>query len=356
MKDQPVAKIPMETESADVKRLSARNAFDPQGLNIAADRLNELRRDFNVIHIEFENDKLAAIANQNIQRVAKRLQIESTQLLAKPLSHQTLHQAIEDYKIFNLKEHVDSDGKSTEWAKSKVRQIEFVRRNTQNLDLTLVGEKSVVQIVEILRARPFTLRTGKPCSIRFAKNCLKELKTFLKWLAKDESYFWVWPAGYEFETGKIAVLSSDDSRGKSSKRLIETNTVAELTKLYFEAEPIQRLYMLLGLNCAAINAEQTDLRLNEIYLNTQHPDSNALEIPEDSLGNWIVAFRGKTNVYGTWSLWPQTVEAIRWWLAERDRIKDLFCCGLKEREDEFDRTNRRPISNYSKRKASRYQI
>ena len=336
--DQPVARIPFEIDPAAGKRLSGRYAFDPHGMNVAADQLNELRRDFNVIHIEFEDDKLAEIANQDMQRVAHRLQKESVQLLAKPLSHQALHQAIGAYKVFCLREHVDADGESTESAKTKVRQIEFVRRNTENLDLTQVGVKSVIQIIEILRARPFTLKTGKPCSKRTAQNCLKEFKAFLKWLDKDESYFWVWPVGYEFEPGRIAETPAGDSHTQPAKRLIETNTVTELTTLYFEADPIQRLYMLLGLNCGAISAEQTDLRLNEIYLNTQHPDSNALELPEERLGNWIVRFRGKTNVYGTWSLWPETVEAIQWWLTERDRIRDKICCGLLEREAEFDRT------------------
>ena len=336
---RPIARISLDLEHSTANRVSGRQTFDPGSkFKVATDMLAELRQDFNVIHLELEDDALSALANQQIKQTAERLLGESVRLQAKPLSHQRLHQAIEDYKVNTLQDNVDEDGESTEWARAKVRQIEFVRRNTVDLDLTQVGEKSVVQIIETLRGRPYTLKTGKHCSKRYAANCLKEFKVFLKWLDKNKSYFWVWPAGYEFERGKIADVVTSDSGQEPSKRLIHTNTVPELAELYFEAQPIKRLYLLLALNCGFIQAEQTSLRLNEIFLDQCHPDSNVLEIPEDLKGNWIAMFRGKTRVYGTWSLWPETVAAIRWWLKERDRIKETLCHGVKKREAEFART------------------
>ena len=320
-----------------VAKIPAEMQFN-RGLRKPSDFLKELRIDFNVIHLEFTDEVLNTQANQDIEAEAGRLKRRSQDLVAKPLSHQHLHQAIEDYKVFTLQDNVEKDGESTEWAKAKVRQIEFVRRNTVDLDLTQVGENSVIQIIETLRGRPYSMKTGEHCSKRYAANCLREFKVFLKWLDKDKSYYWVWPAGYEFERGKIADIVKEESGSEPSARLIKTNTVSELTELYFEAEPIQRLYILLALNCGCIQAEQTDLRLNEIFLDERHPDSNALEIPEHRKGNWIARFRGKTKVYGTWSLWPETVAAIRWWLTERDRIKQAVCLGIKKKEDEFART------------------
>ena len=336
--DLPIAKLPLKLSSPKALQKSGKHTFDTiGGLSAATEMLDQMRQDFNVIHIEFEDETLADITNQEIQNTAHRLQAESARLLAEPLCNQQLHHAIEDYKKSCLQEHVDNDGESTEWAKTRVRQIEFVRRNTQNLDLTQVGEKSLVQIIDIIRGRPFTLRTGKHCSKRFAASCLKEFRVFLKWLDKSKSYFWVWPARYEYTPGRVSDVATEISGSQPAKRLIETNTIPELTELYCEAEPIQRLYMLLGLNCGLIAAEQTDLRNNEIYLGTRHPDSNALEIPEGREGDWIVRFRGKTKVYGTWSLWPETITAIRWWMVERDRIKQAICLGLKEKAEEFER-------------------
>jgi hypothetical protein len=306
-------------------------------LRSPSDFLKELRVDFNIIHLEYADDALTAQANEDIEAEADRLKKRSQDLVAKPLSNQRLHQAIEDYKLFTLRDNVDKDGESTSWAKAKVRQIEFVRRNTVDLDLTQVGEKSVVQIIETLRGRPFALRTGKPCSKRHAANCLKEFKVFLKWLDKNKSYHWVWPAGYEYERGKIA----DDAAiepDSEPEPLLKTNSVAELAELYYEGEPIQRLYLLLGLNCGFIQAEQTSLRLSEIYLDKLHPLSDLLDIPENQTGNWIARFRGKTNVFGTWSLWPETVAGIKWWLKERNRIKETICLGVKDNEAGFNRS------------------
>lgn len=336
--DQPIAKIPLDLERTTATKKSGRHTFDStDSFSIATSTLTELRRDFNVIHLELEDEALSVLANQEIQKTANRLQVESERLQAKPLSHQQLHQAIEDYKLFTLRDNVDKDGESTPWAKAKVRQIEFVRRNTVDLDLTQVGEKSVVQIIETLRARPFALRTGKPCSKRHAANCLKEFKVFLKWLDKNKSYYWVWPAGYEFERGKIADDVSNDV-GSEPEPLLKTNSVSELAELYYEAEPIQRLYMLLGLNCGFIQAEQTSLKLREIYLDQCHPLSGLLEIPEEQKGNWIARYRRKTSIFGTWSLWPETVAGIKWWLKERNRIKEAICLGVKENEAAFNRS------------------
>lgn len=55
------------------------------------------------------------------------------------------------------------------------------------------------------------------------------------------------------------------------------------------------------------------------------------------IGDWISTFRSKSGVFGTWSLWPVTVEAIRWWLIERERIKQGICKDQKITEDEFER-------------------
>ena len=179
-----------------VAKIPAEMQFN-RGLRKPSDFLKELRIDFNVIHLEFTDEVLNTQANQDIEAEAGRLKRRSQDLVAKPLSHQHLHQAIEDYKVFTLQENVEKDGESTEWAKAKVRQIEFVRRNTVDLDLTQVGENSVIQIIETLRGRPYSMKTGEHCSKRHAANCLREFKVFLKWLDKDKSYYWVWPAGYD---------------------------------------------------------------------------------------------------------------------------------------------------------------
>jgi len=250
---RPIAKIPLELEPSSAIKKSGRQTFDSaSGFSRATDTLAELRRDFNVIHLELEDDVLSALANQQIRKTADRLQNESERLLAKPLSHQRLHQAIEDYKVFTRQNNVDKDGESTEWARAKVRQIEFVKRNTVDLDLTQVGEKSVMQIIETLRGRPYSLKTGEHCSKRYAANCLKEFKVFLKWLDKDKSYFWIWPAGYEFERGKIADIVADGSGSEPSARLIKTNTVSEFNRALLRSRT----------NPATLHASRLKLRVH----------------------------------------------------------------------------------------------
>jgi hypothetical protein len=258
-------------------------------------------------------------------------------MLAAPSSSQSLHQAIEDYKIFVQRDLVDADGETTEWAKTKVRQIDFVKRSSLELDLAQLGEKSVVSIMETLRSRPITQK-GKHCSESFARSCLKELKKFLQWLDGSEYFFWTWPARFEYIVGRISKNpGNEDEFLEHPRRLVKMNSISELKTLYEFARPIQRLHLLLGLNCSFINAEQSALRHNEIYFGQQHPECLALGLPEEKLGDWISTFRSKSGVFGTWSLWPETVEAIRWWLVERNRIKTSICNELKISSEDFER-------------------
>ena len=124
-------------------------------------------------------------------------------------------------------------------------------------------------------------------------------------------------AGVECKPGKIAEVVNDPGEVRPAKRMIKTNTVPELATLYRAAEPIQRGYMLLGLTCGFIAAMLADLLLNEISLSRNHPYRNGLELTNDRVGNWIARFRGKTEVYGTWVLWPETVGGTNWWLSKR---------------------------------------
>ena len=98
-----VAKIPAELQVS-------------RDLRSPSDFLMELRIDFNIIHLEYTDEALNTQANQDIEAEADRMKKRSQDLVAKPLSHQRLHQAIEDYKLFTLRDNVDKDGESTPWA------------------------------------------------------------------------------------------------------------------------------------------------------------------------------------------------------------------------------------------------
>jgi hypothetical protein len=57
-----------------------------------------------------------------------------------------------------------------------------------------------------------------------------------------------------------------------------------------------------------------------VHLRRKHPHEREVgweSSPDDS---WIFFVRHKTGVYGEYKLWPETVQAIEWWLRKRAQI------------------------------------
>jgi hypothetical protein len=86
-------------------------------------------------------------------------------------------------------------------------------------------------------------------------------------------------------------------------------TIEELTTVYRYATDRERLLILLGLNIAAARAECATLRIDEVHLDAQSP--------------CIKRVRRKTRVYGEFSLWPETVAALRWIARERAGVEPV---------------------------------
>src|SRR5262249_20617016 len=77
----------------------------------------------------------------------------------------------------------------------------------------------------------------------------------------------------------------------------------ELAALYEYATPIERLYLLLALNCGFGIGEIATLRTSQVNLDKRY----------------IRRKRGKTGVLGFWRLWPEIVAALRWYLSGRPK-------------------------------------
>jgi hypothetical protein len=96
------------------------------------------------------------------------------------------------------------------------------------------------------------------------------------------------------------------------------------------ATPLERLLLLLGINCGLKGAEQGTLLTDHIFLekrpDAQHIHPNARYLKEVAKfecrpdERFVLYSRNKSKVYGEFLLWPQTVEVIRWAIQRRDRI------------------------------------
>jgi len=97
--------------------------------------------------------------------------------------------------------------------------------------------------------------------------------------------------------------------GQAAARTFRAHEIHELLKV---AGVPMRAMILLGLNCGFGNADCGRLPRDSVNLET----------------GWVNYRRQKTNVYRRCKLWPETVEAIKAYLAERPTPKDEKLNGL----------------------------
>jgi hypothetical protein len=130
----------------------------------------------------------------------------------------------------------------------------------------------------------------KRISVTTAKNSLSTLRWFLVWA--DETDRWTAPRRLNklFKQVRFKeTLPGEDAEVPHFK-------LDQLTALWTTADDRLRTWIALGLNCAFGSMELATLKRSEIKLGTQ---------PH------IARHRQKSNVYGKWMLWPETVELLK---------------------------------------------
>jgi integrase len=133
---------------------------------------------------------------------------------------------------------------------------------------------------------------GTPLAYTTCRNALIVLRHFLRWLSRSPAFDWTLPGGYVFSRCKIAKVATD--RAKKHRR--RHWTPDELRIIWTYAKPWDRALILLALNCGFSKAEIATLQPCEIIKGKSH--------------TFIKRDRRKTEVYGEWVLWPETLEAL----------------------------------------------
>lgn len=167
--------------------------------------------------------------------------------------------------------------------------------------LAILGDfASVDQLFGFLRNRPIT-RHGKAMARKTASNLIGELSRFFDWLHKSPDWDWRKPPDYDDISHRPIELESDL---ETEAREIPTYTVDQLQVLYRHATPLERLLLLLGINCA-FGADQVGrLKVGELH--------------EKNDVHYIKRIRRKQKVRGVHRLFKVTLEGLRWAIRGRE--------------------------------------
>jgi hypothetical protein len=208
--------------------------------------------------------------------------------------HQQIDRRIEAVKreYFDRTEnHVSDSGNA------KIRILERIKRFTDDIPLAQLDLAALDQILMTFRNRPMSERTGKPLKYGTCVKTITEFKDFLQWLDTLSGTGWEIPAKFAFLKMKVKHLESDEEEVKP----VEVYDIPQLAILNRYATPIERMFFLLGLNCAYGADQSGRLKIREIHLDANPPQ--------------ISRIRKKRGIRGKHLLWAQTIDGIKWVLA-----------------------------------------
>jgi len=214
----------------------------------------------------------------------------------------TLHQAFDAYSKWIGSEKFDkSENAVNDTGITRQCLVRHLKSYLTDRPLAVLADfASVDQPFGLLRNRPIT-RHGKSMARKTASNLIGELSRFFDWLHKSPDWDWRKPPDYDDISHRPIELESDL---EVESREIPTYTVDQLQTLYHHATPLERLLLLLGINCA-FGADQVGrLKVGEIQ------EKNGV--------HYIKRIRRKQKVRGVHRLFKVTLEGLRWAIRGRE--------------------------------------
>jgi hypothetical protein len=224
--------------------------------------------------------------------------------LGKPIPGEMLHDALNDYIEWIKVEYFDKvEGHVSDSGMTKIRQIKTIRSHLENAPLAALDYSGVDKVFGYFRKRPTTKRSENPMTSKSCRHYIGELDRFFRWLHLSAAYPWRKPEDYELIRKKPDELEEDI---EAATQEIPIYSVEQLAILNEYATPNERVFFLLGINCAFGADQSGRLKLRDVRLS------------EDG-SSFIRRVRRKKKVKGTHLLFSQTVQAMQWAIERRKK-------------------------------------
>ena len=248
---------------------------------------------------------------------------------AGPQSSSLLHEALDAYIEHIRKTDLEPtpDGPQlTAFGHLKAEQARRIRGRQPDRPLSTLDFQGCQELVDYWRMRPLTQpRAGKPSKPMEKKSCenqIAELMRFFRWLHKSREFAWRKPDDFDDLDTRVKEIA--DERTSIGFLKVKVYGLDELAILNRYATPLERLLLLVGLNCGFKGAEQGTLRFEHLFLDRPHPHAAMIgEVARYELrpdDRFLLYSRHKSKVYGEFLLWPQTLDGLRWAVERQKRI------------------------------------
>jgi hypothetical protein len=239
---------------------------------------------FSDIALAFETEQLK---KRGLVPQAQRSLIQAQGTLHQQIDRY-IHEVIEKDYFDQTEGHVSDSGV---YFRNCLKRI---RHHTTDIELSHLDIAALNSIVGTFRNRPVSRKTGDPLDAKTCSKTIGEFKRFLRWLDMLSGTGWELPPKFVFIETRVKEVETDDVEAEGT----ETYTPQQLAILNQHATPIERFFMLLGLNCAYGADQAGRLRIREIHLEDAEPQ--------------IRRVRRKKGIKGCHLLWKPTIDAIKW--------------------------------------------
>jgi predicted DNA-binding protein (UPF0251 family) len=256
--------------------------------------------------------------------------------LPVPATEDTLHQAFDAFaehiRRTALTPAVEGETQVTSpYGNTQIRTANRLKERHQDMPLSALTLNAIQAMVDYWRARPLVKGTNTPITVRTAQNHIKQIREFFRWLHKNSDYAWRKPE--DFDDLVVSVKSNlREKAAKVSPVAVDTYQLDELCVLYKYATPLERLFFLLGLNCGFGQAEIATVLVKEVELFKRHSHETLLGFVSTKEDSFIRKIRPKTEVYGEWLLWAETVDALQW-AVRRRQVQEAVTRGGNKGKD-----------------------
>jgi predicted DNA-binding protein (UPF0251 family) len=201
--------------------------------------------------------------------------------------------------------------KTSKYGKRLAQDIVRLKRGHHDVPIERFDLKAIEAMAKFWKSRPVSMTSankdkGDAIAIVTVENHLKAIKEFAKWLRRQE---WGWKCPEDIKEvcrfdGRDLLFEDEQAELRSG---VPTFTLEELCILYKYATAFEKAFMLVGLNMAFAESECNSFRWDE--LDSQNDRRLVRRI------------RRKSGVYGEFSVWDATWEAMQWFARQRNSNK-----------------------------------
>lgn len=245
------------------------------------------------------------------------------------LDNSKLHKAIKSYQA-HLRQtgKKDEDGNLSGFVRKCIDRLTYLKEAHDDIKLNEMTLPKIESMAAYWRNRPKTNK-GTRCSKYHAKDQLKELWRFLRWLDSSPDYRWESPKGLDAINRSPIDLPQDASKEVFQTTAKKTYTPEQLGLILRHTDDQGKAIIATCVNCAFGASEIGQWPVEKFVINKPHPHAEKIGIETTEADSWIVGGRPKTGVYAEHLLWPAVAAAVEPFLADGREVLPITGKGTK---------------------------